>query len=151
MKDAMAGILKHSKHFIFDIRYITFENNAEISNENQEEIIKTIDTMIKHRLVMSRIPAEMYNFKIKSGTVQFHVKDEFLLLLTLSGDDITKDTWKCLDLKLLIKDPKNPDKPHLDQYLASLAKSRGKKIYGLETFDQSLIHRKKLNALVCCY
>ena len=48
-------------------------------------------------------------------------------------------------------DPKNPDKPHLDQYLASLAKSQGKKIYGLETFDQSLIHRKKLNALVCCY
>ena len=46
-------------------------------------------------------------------------------------------------------DRKHPDKPHLDQYLASLAKSQKKMVHGLETFDQSLKYRKKLNTLVC--
>ena len=91
------------------------ENEEMEKNAGQQELenaktIRTIDTMIKHRLVMSRIPNEMYNFKIKTGTVQFHVKNKFLLLLTLSGDDMTKDCWRCLDLKILTKDPKVPDK-----------------------------------------
>ena len=94
------------------------DENHEIEQQESEsrtnaeniETLKTIDTMIKHRLVMSKIPSDMYNFKIKSGTVQFHIKQEFLLLLTLSGDDIKKDCWRCLDLQILTKDPKIPDK-----------------------------------------
>ena len=46
-------------------------------------------------------------------------------------------------------DRKHPDKPHLDQYLASMAKSQKKIVHGLETFEQSLKYRKKLNTLVC--
>ena len=45
-------------------------------------------------------------------------------------------------------DRKHPEKPHLDQYFASLAKSQGKSLHGLESFEECLKYRKRLNALV---
>ena len=87
----------------------------KITEDQRKEVLDTLNRIIQCRLALSEMPSQLKNFKIQNGCVKFHVKSEFMIIMTLWSDDF-KMPWRLLKLKFLVRDSQNPNKPLIHPY-----------------------------------
>lgn len=80
---------------------------------SDEETISQLNTIIRHRLIMTKIPLDMTDFVIKNGMVRFSVKNEYEITLSVLGEDMLTFPWKVIGLKILATDPTSPSTDHV--------------------------------------
>ncbi|CAF0796799.1 unnamed protein product [Brachionus calyciflorus] len=81
----------------------------KITDDEKEKTLETLNRIIQCRLALSELPSQLKNFKIDKGYVEFEVKNEFEIKLTLISDNF-KLPWRLLKINFLVKDSRDPNK-----------------------------------------
>lgn len=74
-----------------------------IRNVDKRSALLRLNHIIQQRLVASELPLQMRNIKIEYGRVIFTVENEFMLTLTLMGDN-SNLPWRVLNIRILVED-----------------------------------------------
>ena len=86
---------------------------SKVKQSELEATFAYLNRAIQCRLALSELPYQLKRFKIERGCVEFAVKNEFQVKLTLFNDNF-KTPWRVLAVSFLTKD--REDSSRLDMH-----------------------------------
>ncbi|RMZ95698.1 mediator of RNA polymerase II transcription subunit 14-like [Brachionus plicatilis] len=89
--------------------------SEKITEDEKEKTVKTLNRIIQCRLALSELPSQFKNFHIENGFVDFEVRNEFEIKLTLVSDNFNLP-WRLLKINFLVKDARDPNKVLINNF-----------------------------------
>ena len=81
----------------------------KITKNELEKTFSYLNRIIQCRLALSELPYQLKHFKIQKGCVNFTIKNEFEIKLTLYNDNF-KNPWRLIAINFLIKDEQDSNR-----------------------------------------